>query len=404
MNAVPEKDTSMNVIDDLKKSIEAKSRQAERLNQVGQARSAAKLYSECSFFMSKLAQLQPCYSENWQSQSISYKDLAQQSYDSAETGTVRAKTIYESRSPGAAAGPPILSTVPPTVSFDDISGLEQVKQRVKESIIWPSTIPEAYEHYGLAPGTNVLLYGPPGCGKTLVAQAAACESKATFIEITPSDIRDKYVGESEKRLRDYFELARNHEKAVILIDELDGIGGNRSGDASRHDVSVISELLLQLQKLKDQGGLYMVIGASNRPWEIDSALRRPGRFDTLLFIPHPDQQTRSQLIKHHTSSRPMDSSVGLESISEELEGYSCAEILEVCDEAARVALREYSPAAPPRPITKSDFEFALARVKSGTVAWYDRSIEQVSSVSDRDLFSDMIVAGEYLSNQLAIDQ
>ena len=393
----------MNIIDDLKKSIEFKSRQAEKLNKIGQSSSAAKLYNECSFFMSKLAQLEPRYHDNWNSKSLSYRVLAEQSYDSGQIGLSELSRMNDPRSRDLSQAASVLQLESPSVSFDDISGLEFIKQRIRESIIWPSTIPEAYQHYGLTPGSNLLLYGPPGCGKTLVANAAAFESDAMFIEITPSEIRDKYVGESEKRLRDYFALARSHEKTVIFIDELDGIGGNRSDNTSRYDVSVITELLLQLQNLKDQDGSFMVIGASNRPWEIDNALRRPGRFDTLLFIPHPDQETRCQLMKHHNSNRPIDPSIDLESISAQLEGYSCADIIEVCDEAARVALREYGPSVPPRPINGSDFQSAITQVKSGTLAWYKQSIKQVAAVSDRDLFSDMIAAGEYLSEQFSID-
>ena len=248
----------------------------------------------------------------------------------------------------------------PNVRWDDIGGLEDVKQELRECVEWPLKHPEAFERMGIKPPKGVLLFGPPGCGKTLLAKAVATESEANFISVKGPELLSKWVGESERGIREVFRRARTVSPAIIFFDEIDALAPRRDliyGDAGVTQ-RVVSQLLTEMDGLivlKD----VVVIGATNRPDMLDPALLRPGRFDRLIYVPPPDEDTRYKILKIYTKNMPLADDVNLREIAKKTQYYSGADIEALCREAAMMALRRDINA---ENVKMEDFERALEKV------------------------------------------
>jgi len=248
----------------------------------------------------------------------------------------------------------------PKVKWDDIGGLEDVKQQLREAVEWQIKYPEIFDKMGIRPPKGVLLYGPPGVGKTLLAKAVATESGANFIAIRGPEVLSKWVGESEKAIREIFRMARQAAPTVIFLDEIDSITPVRGAS---HDSGVTERIVNQL--LSEMDGIIplskvVVIAATNRPDIIDPALLRPGRFDRLIYIKPPDSRTRLEILKIHTKKVPLSPDVNLQEIAERTEGYTGADLEALVREAVMIALREKLEV---RQITKQHFESALKVVQ-----------------------------------------
>ena len=261
----------------------------------------------------------------------------------------------------------------PTVHWDDIGGLEEVKQQLKEAVEWPLKYPDAFKRMGIRPPRGILLYGPPGCGKTLLARAVATESEANFIAIKGPEIYSKWVGESEKAIREVFRKGRMAAPSIIFFDEFDAIVPRRGmgiGDSMVTE-RVISQLLTEMDGLVALENV-VVIGATNRPDIIDPAVLRPGRMDRIIYVPPPDEEARLQILKIHTRNMPLAEDVDLREIAKKTEGYSGADLETVCREAAMNALRKDINA---KHVTKEDFEKALKKVGPSLtpemIKWYE---------------------------------
>ena len=229
----------------------------------------------------------------------------------------------------------------PEVHWDDIGGLENVKQQLREAVEWPMKNPKVFEEMGIEPPKGILLFGPPGTGKTLLAKAVATESGANFIAVRGPEILSKWVGESEKAIRQIFRKARQVAPAIIFFDEIDSIAPARG---YRHDTSgvtdrIVNQLLTELDGIEPLRRV-VVIAATNRPDIVDPALLRPGRFDRLIYVPPPDFKARLEIFKVHTRKMPLAEDVNLEELAKMTEGYTGADIAAVCREAAIIALRE----------------------------------------------------------------
>jgi transitional endoplasmic reticulum ATPase len=230
----------------------------------------------------------------------------------------------------------------PDVSWEDVGGLDEAKQALQEAVEWPLKYPLLFNHLKAKPPKGILLYGPPGTGKTLITKAVANESEANFISVKGPEFLSKWVGESEKAVRETFRKARQAAPCIIFLDELDAIAPTRGRGAGDSHVTerVISQILTEMDGLEELKGV-TVIGATNRPDMIDPALLRPGRFDRLIYIPPPDVKAREEIFKIHLRDRPLAEDVSLTELAKKTEGYTGADIAAVCNEAVMLAIREY---------------------------------------------------------------
>ncbi len=229
----------------------------------------------------------------------------------------------------------------PRVGWDDVGGLEDVKRLLVEAVEMPINNPDSFTRMGIRPPRGVLLYGPPGTGKTLLAKAVATESEANFISVKGPEVMSKWVGESEKAIRQIFKKAKQVAPCVVFLDEIDALTPRRGAVMGDSGVSerLVNQLLTSLDGLETMEGV-VTIGATNRPDMLDPALLRPGRFDRLILIPIPDEEARLEILQVHTRNMPLDTDVNLEQMAEDLDGYVGADIEALCREAAMHALRE----------------------------------------------------------------
>ncbi len=247
----------------------------------------------------------------------------------------------------------------PNVRWDDIGGLDDVKQELREMVEWPLKHPEAFRRIGIDPPKGILLYGPPGTGKTLLAKAVATESEANFTAIKGPEIFSKWVGESEKAIREVFRKARQMAPCIILFDEIDSIAPRRGAHGTHAVESVVNQLLAELDGIEKLEKVF-VIATTNRPDMIDPALLRPGRIDRMVYVPMPDEKMRLEILKVHTRNMPLAKDVDLKELAKKTEGYSGADIAAIVREAGLQALREDINA---KKVGKKHFEKALKRIK-----------------------------------------
>jgi len=270
----------------------------------------------------------------------------------------------------------------PTVHWEDIGGLEEVKQDLKEAVEWPLKNPEIFGRLGIKPPKGIMLYGPPGCGKTLLAKGVATESAANFITIKGPEIFSKWVGESEKAIREVFRKARMAAPAVIFFDEMDSLSPRRGPGISDSGVTerVISQLLTEMDGIVTLEDV-VVIAATNRPDIVDPAVLRPGRFDRLIYVPEPDEASRLRILKIYTKNMPLSKDVDLQRLSTMTKGYSGADIDALCREAAMHALRKNMKT---EEVGWKDFEEAMKRtgptISPDMEKWYKSFIQQVRQI------------------------
>jgi transitional endoplasmic reticulum ATPase len=261
----------------------------------------------------------------------------------------------------------------PNVNWDEIGGLEDLKQKLIESVDWPLSHPKIFKRMGINPPRGILLYGPPGCGKTLLARAVATETKANFISIKGPELLSKYVGESEKAIREVFRKAKMAAPCIIFFDEFDSIAPSRGRHTTDSGVSekVLSQFLTELDGLEVKKDI-IVIAATNRPDILDPALIRPGRIDRILLVPAPDEEEREQILKIFTKDMPLAANIDLSELNKKLDGFTGADIETLCREAGMIALRENLRA---RKITKEHFEMAIeslyASITPEIIKWYE---------------------------------
>jgi transitional endoplasmic reticulum ATPase len=261
----------------------------------------------------------------------------------------------------------------PNIKWTDIGGLKDVKEELQEAVEWPLKYPEIFEHMNTEPPKGILLFGPPGTGKTMLAKAVANESEANFISIKGPELLSKWVGESEKGVRDVFRKARQSSPTIIFFDELDSITPVRGGGFGDSHVTerVISQILTELDGLEELKDV-VVIGATNRLDMIDPALLRPGRFDKLLNVPVPDLEARKEILKIHLRKKPLAKDVNVDILAEKTEGYSGADIAALSNTASMLVIKEH--------ITKSKtIEEAKAKLKNLKISmkYFEKTLEKM---------------------------
>jgi transitional endoplasmic reticulum ATPase len=253
----------------------------------------------------------------------------------------------------------------PKIRFDDIAGLEDVKEQIRLKMILPFTHPEKAKAYKVKTGGGILLYGPPGTGKTMIAKAVAGELDATFFAIAPSEILNKWVGESEKNIRKLFDAARGCEKAVIFIDEVDSlVPKRRDSEAGGVMQRVVPQILAELDGFDArEGQSVMFMGATNEPWNIDYAMLRPGRLDEKVYVGLPDLAARRKILELNLRGIPLTTDVTLDALAGRLEGYSGADIAYLCRRTAEQMFLASVDAAENPPLSEKDFEKVLAKLR-----------------------------------------
>ena len=279
----------------------------------------------------------------------------------------------------------------PDISWDDIGGLESIKQEMQEAVEWPLKYQAIFTFADAMPPKGILLYGPPGTGKTLMAKAAANESEANFISIKGPELLSKWVGESEKGVREIFRKARQAAPCIIFFDEIDAIAPKRGGDFGDSHVTerLISQLLTELDGLEILTNV-VVIGATNRPDIVDAALLRPGRFDRLLYVPPPDRDSRIQIIKIHLKKKPLDNDVDMERLADQTDGYTGADIASLSSAAVMLALREHvSKYKDPKEAEKHKEELKIH------MTHFENAMKKIRPLSTQELNMYKVIAEQF---------
>lgn len=252
----------------------------------------------------------------------------------------------------------------PDVRFEDVAGLDDVKKAITERIILPRKYPEVYKRFKKSAGGGILMYGPPGTGKTFVARATAGEVGAKFYSVKCSDILSKWFGDAEQNVRNLFDTARNDEAAIIFFDEFEAIGTTRDGSDPAMQ-RLIPEILAQMDGFEKHAGALLFIAATNKPWMLDSAFLRPGRFAERIYVPLPDNAARAYMLERYYRDLPVASDVDLAALVGKTEGYSGSDVHELCEMSKQPAIMRAieKGAAEYEYITAADVDAALARVR-----------------------------------------
>jgi AAA+ superfamily predicted ATPase len=256
------------------------------------------------------------------------------------------------------------------LTLADVAGMTEVKQRLEAAFLAPMRNPDLRRLYGKSLRGGLLLYGPPGCGKTFIARAVAGELGAKFIAVSFADIIDMFVGQSERNIHELFEIARRNAPCVLFLDEVDAIGQKRSQLRNTPMRSAVNQLLLELDDISGNNEGVFLLAATNHPWDVDSALRRPGRFDRTLLVLPPDAAAREGVFRYHLKDRPV-AGIDLAKLARLTDGYSGADIAHICETAAERALMDSVRLGEPRMIGTPDLEAAVAEVKPSLNTWFD---------------------------------
>ncbi len=277
----------------------------------------------------------------------------------------------------------------PSVSFDDVGGMDSVKKEIELKIIRPLLHPELYKAYGKKTGGGILLYGPPGCGKTYIAKATAGQVNARFISVSLNDILDMWIGNSEKNLHELFELARKNAPCVLFIDEIDALGASRRDMKHSGGRHLINQFLQELDGIEHSNEGVLVLGATNTPWNLDPAFRRPGRFDRIIFVPPPDEITRESILRLKLKSKPAEN-IDFRQIAKNTPDYSGADIDALIDIAVEQKLEASFSDGIPKPLVTADLISAAKKHRSTTREWFTTAKNFALFANDSGLYDDIL--------------
>jgi len=257
----------------------------------------------------------------------------------------------------------------PKITFADVGGMDALKEEIRLKIIYPLTHADMFKAYGKSVGGGILMYGPPGCGKTHLARATAGEVKAGFISVGIHDVLDMWIGNSERNLHGLFEQARRNAPCVLFFDEVDALGASRSDMKTSSGRHLINQFLSELDGVKSSNEGVLILGATNAPWHLDSAFRRPGRFDRILFVPPPDATARAGVIRLLIRGKPVED-VDCEAVAKKCDGFSGADLKAVVDLTIEAKLREAMKSGVTSPIRTRDLLVAAGVQKPTTREWF----------------------------------
>lgn len=277
----------------------------------------------------------------------------------------------------------------PTINFSDVGGMEKIKEEIDLKIIKPLLHKDLYKAYGKKIGGGILLYGPPGCGKTHIARATAGEINANFINVGINDILDMWLGNSEKNLHEIFESARENKPCVIFIDEIDALGANRNDINKTAGRTVINQFLSELDGIDSNNDGILVLGATNAPWYIDPAFRRPGRFDRIIFVAPPDVEARKSIFKIQLKDKPVKD-IDVNQLAKKSSEYSGADIKASIDIAIESKLMESFKDGIPKPLGTRDLIKAFSKMKPSTKEWFNSAKNYALYANDSGLYDDIL--------------
>jgi AAA+ superfamily predicted ATPase len=275
------------------------------------------------------------------------------------------------------------------LTLADVAGLDEVKQRLEAAFLAPMRNPELRKLYGKSLRGGLLLYGPPGCGKTFIARAVAGELGARFITVSFADLIDMFVGRSERNIHELFEVARRNAPCVVFLDEVDAIGQKRSQLRNTPMRSAVNQLLLELDDVASDNTGVFLLAATNHPWDVDSALRRPGRFDRTLLVLPPDGPAREGVFRYHLRDRPV-AGIDLAKLSKLTDGYSGADIAHICETAAERALLDSVKSGEARLIGQADLEAAAGEVRPSLGTWFETARNVALFANEGGAYDDLV--------------
>jgi SpoVK/Ycf46/Vps4 family AAA+-type ATPase len=291
----------------------------------------------------------------------------------------------------------------PDMTFADVAGMDKMKEEIKEAVIYPMSNPELARKYGKLGGGGILMYGPPGCGKTFIVKAAAGECHAGFINAKLSDLLDMYVGNTEKNIHKVFELARKNTPCILFFDEVDAIGGRRDqGEGAQYMKMAVNQMLYEMDGVEANNQNVLIIAATNAPWDVDPALRRSGRFSKTIYVPEPDYGSRVAILKMHAKKRPLGKFIPFNLLGLAMMGYASADHKAVVDAAATLPWKEAflgiekkieglvkggmsreeaesiaKRQVKQRPLSLGDFVKSIAKKRSSLPPWYEQAKKQI---------------------------
>ena len=277
----------------------------------------------------------------------------------------------------------------PTITFEDVGGMEQVKEEVRMKIILPLQQPDLFKAYGKKIGGGILMYGPPGCGKTYLARATAGEVSASFLAVGISDVLDMWIGQSEKNLHSIFEQARSHRPCVLFFDEVDALGANRTDMLKSGGRQIINQFLSELDGVASTNEGVLVLAATNAPWHLDPAFRRPGRFDRILFVPPPDQNARAAILRLLLKGKPVGE-IDFDALAKKTDGFSGADLKAVIDVAVEAKLRDAMRARSLQPLAGRDLLEAIKRHKPTVRDWFQTARNHALYANQSGLYDDIL--------------
>jgi SpoVK/Ycf46/Vps4 family AAA+-type ATPase len=276
------------------------------------------------------------------------------------------------------------------VNFSDVGGLDPIKEAIRMKIVLPFQKPEIFEKYGKRRGGGMLLYGPPGCGKTLLARATAGEVGATFMNVAIDEVLDMWFGQSEAKLSALFDEARARAPAVLFFDEVEAIGASRQQIRGNAGKTLVNQLLSEMDGVDSANDRVLVMAATNAPWHVDSALMRPGRFDRVIFVPPPDAAARGEILRLELRDRPVTKGLDLRNIIDKTDQLSGADLADLVERAVEVPLREALLSGEIRDITATDLDQALDASRASTDDWFNTAKNYATFANSGGLYDDLV--------------
>lgn len=277
----------------------------------------------------------------------------------------------------------------PKITFGNVGGMEKVKEEIRLKIIHPLTHPELYKAYGKPIGGGILMYGPPGCGKTYLARATAGEIKAAFISVGINDVLDMWIGNSERNLHALFDQARDNKPCVLFFDEVDALGARRSDMQHSGGRHLINQFLAEMDGIASNNEGLLILAATNSPWHLDPAFRRPGRFDRVLFVPPPDMPARAAILRILCRDKPVQD-IDYTHLAKKTDQFSGADLKAVLDQAIEAKLREALKAGVPKPLTTADLAAAAATLKPTTKEWFATARNHALYANQGGMYDDIL--------------